>query len=290
MNALRLIVFIAAMLIALSAAAFPVGKSSFGFDDGDGHKLEILLYQPKKFDENSPIQFVMHGMSRNANETRQHWISLADRENVLIVAPLFDLAQFPRTDDYSFGPKRAGRRSLDSLMAIEKLFDHVKKTTASTRDSYRIFGHSAGAQFVHRLTMLVPANRSEWAIAANAGRYTWPEWRADKGGAALPDGMANVADAEGKLKRALARKLVVMLGEADNDPAHHQLNHGKALDLQGMERLSRGRNFFKAAQTLASELNVRSPWILKTVPGVGHDNVAMSRAAIELMYPAGGKQ
>ena len=290
MNAMRQIIFISAASMALPAAAFPVGKSSFGFDDGKGHKLEILIYQSAKFGSDSPIQFVMHGMSRNASEARQQWIPLADRENVLIVAPLFDHSQFPRTDDYSIGLMRAGQRSLESLMAVEKLFDHLKKATGSTRDSYRIFGHSAGAQFVHRLTMLVPDNRSEWAIAANAGRYTWPEWRIDKGGAALPDGMANVADAEGKLKRALARKLVVMLGEADNDPAHPQLTHSKALDLQGMERLSRGRNFFNAAQTLATELNVRSPWILKTAPGAGHDNAAMSRAAIELMYPAGTGQ
>ena len=284
------IILIAAVLFALPAASFPVGKSSFGFDDGNGHKLEILLYQPKKLDSNSPIQFVMHGMSRNANEARQQWIPLADRENVLIVAPLFDLAQFRRTDDYSIGPMRAGQRSLESLMAVEKLFDHIKKEAGITRNSYRIFGHSAGAQFVHRLTMLVPENRSEWAIAANAGRYTWPEWRIDKGGAALPNGMANVADAETKLKRALARKLIVMLGEADNDTAHHQLTHSKALDLQGMERLSRGRNFVNAAQTLASELNVRSQWMLKTVLGAGHDNAAMSRAAIELMYPSGTRQ
>ena len=287
---MRQIIFVAVALIALPAASFPVGKSSFGFDDGNGHKLEILIYQPQKFARDSPIQFVMHGMSRNANETRQQWISLADRENVLIVAPLFDLAQFRRTDDYSIGPMRAGQRSLESLMAIEKLFDHVKKEAGITRSSYRIFGHSAGAQFVHRLTMLVPENRSEWAIAANAGRYTWPEWRTEKGGADLPNGMANVADAETKLKRAFARKLVVMLGEADSDPAHHQLTHSKALDLQGMERLSRGRNFVNAAQTLASELNVRSQWMLKTVLGAGHDNAAMSRAAIELMYPSGTRQ
>lgn len=284
------IIFIGAALVALPAASFPVGKSSFGYDDANGHKLEILVYQPPKFGSDSPIQFVMHGMSRNANEARQQWIPLADRDNVLIVVPLFDLARFPRTDDYSIGPMRAGQRSLESLMAVEKLFDHLKKETGSTRNSYRIFGHSAGAQFVHRLTMLVPENRSEWAIAANAGRYTWPEWRIEKGGAALPNGMANVADAEAKLKRALARKLVVMLGEADNDPAHHQLIHNKALDLQGMERLSRGRNFFTAAQTLASELNVRLSWTLKTVPGAGHDNIAMSRAAAELMYPSGAKQ
>jgi poly(3-hydroxybutyrate) depolymerase len=288
-NAVRRIVFVAALLMAFPAASFPVGKSSFGFDDGNGHTIEILIYQPAKFSADSPIQFVMHGMSRNANEARQQWVSLADRENVLIVAPHFDATQFRRTDDYSIGAMRAGKRTLESLRAIEKLFDHVKKETGSMRSNYRIFGHSAGAQFVHRLTLLTPDNRSEWAIAANAGRYTWPEWRIDKGGTVLPDGMANVVDAEATLKRALGRKLVVMLGEADNDPAHHQLTHSKVLDLQGLERLSRGRNFFKAAQTLASELNIRSPWILKTVPGVGHDNAAMSRAAIELMYPAGAK-
>jgi pimeloyl-ACP methyl ester carboxylesterase len=277
------------LLPASAAHAFPTGKSAFNFDDGHGLKINVLVYQPAKFDRNSPIQFAMHGMSRDASACREHWTALAEREQVLVIAPHFEQTQFRRTDDYALGPIRAGKRSIDSLILIEKLFDYVRKETGSQRVGYRIFGHSAGAQFAHHLMMLVPENRAEWAIAANANRYTWPEWRAEKGAFPLPNGLLKVERAEGKLKQALGNKLVIMLGETDNDPQHHQVTHGAEVDQQGLERLSRGRNFFKAAQAAAGELNVTLRWTMKTVPNTGHDHAAMTRAAIELMYPSGRK-
>ena len=131
----------------------------------------------------------------------------------------------------------------------------------------------------------MPESRAEWAIAANAGRYTWPEWRADKGAIALPNGLLNVEGAEGKLKTALGKNLIIMVGEADNDSHHPQLRHGKEIDQQGQERYSRGQNFLKAGMAAAAEMKVTLRWTLKPVPGVGHDNAAMAQAAIKLMYP-----
>jgi poly(3-hydroxybutyrate) depolymerase len=288
-SACRLLLFCALLLPVSAVHAFPVGKSAFRFDDGQGLRINVLVYQPAKFDKHSPIQFAMHGMSRDAGACREQWTALAEREQTLIVAPHFEQTQFRRTDDYALGPMRAGQRSIDSLILVEKLFDHVKKETGSERAGYRIFGHSAGAQFVHHLVMLVPDNRAEWAIAANANKYAWPEWRTAKGAFPLPYGLLNVEHAEDKLKQALGNALIIMLGEADNDPLHHQLTHGTVVDQQGLERLSRGRNFFSAAQTAALEMDTAFRWKLKTVPNTGHDNAAMTRAAIELMYSSGQK-
>lgn len=288
MSARRLCTY-ALLLLAFDASAFPAGKSAFSFDDGDGHQINVLVYQPAKFTTSSPIQFVMHGMGRDAEGNRQNWIALAEREQALIVVPRFDKAQFKSTDDYSLGASENGRPSTHSLVAIEKMFDVVRKSTGSNRTGYRIFGHSAGAQFVHRLMLLLPENRVEWAVAANAGRYTWPAWRRDSGAFALPNGMLNVEDAEGKLKKAFEKQLIILLGESDNDPKHFQLRHGKEIDQQGLERLSRGRNFFKASEAAASELKVALRWTLKTVPNTGHSNSAMTKAAIDMMYLADGK-
>ena len=286
MNAGRLFRSCALLLLVPGAHAFPAGKSAFDFDDGHGLKLNVLVYQPAKFDRNLPVQFAMHGMSRDASANREKWIALAEREKVIIVVPHFDRTRFRRTDDYALGPMRAGKRSIDSLIAIEKLFDYVNRETGGQGTRYRIFGHSAGAQFVHHLMLLLPENRAEWAIAANANKYTWPEWRAEKGAFTLPNGMLKVESAEGKLKQALGNNLTIMLGDADNDPKHHQLTHGTEVDQQGLERLSRGRNFFKAGEAAATELNVPLRWTLKIVPDTGHDNAAMTRAAIDLMYPS----
>lgn len=42
-------------------------------------------------------------------------------------------------------------RAQGSFSAIEDVFDAVRKANASAARSYDIYGHSAGAQFVHRL-------------------------------------------------------------------------------------------------------------------------------------------
>lgn len=136
-----------------------------------------------------------------------------------------------------------------------------------------------------QFAMRVPENRAEWAIAANANKCIWPEGRAEKGAFPLPNGLLGVDRAESKLKQVLGKTLIILLGEMDNDPKHHQVTHGTQVDQQGLERLSRGRNFFNAGQTAAVEQKVDLRWSLKTVTNTGHVNAAMTRAAIEMMYP-----
>ena len=45
----------------------------------------------------------------------------------------------------------------------------------NTSADYYLFGHSAGAQFVHRLLLMVPDGRYAALVAANAGWYTVPD-------------------------------------------------------------------------------------------------------------------
>ena len=54
--------------------------------------------------------------------------------------------------------------------AIEPLFDHARARFGMEADAYSIYGHSAGAQFVHRFLFHVPDARVARAVAANAER------------------------------------------------------------------------------------------------------------------------
>ncbi len=275
---------LALLLVAAQAFAYPTGKSTFMFDTDQGRTIEVLVYQPKNFGPNSHVQFVMHGVGRNAETTLSYWTDVADQFGVLVIAPKFSKHLYKHGTDYTLGGKDMSQVSEMTISVVERLFDRVKKDTGNQSSTYRIYGHSAGAQFVERLVTLMPENRAEWAVAANAGWYTLPEWRPASPLPGMPYSMKDVTGAEARLHKAFGSRFVVMLGDKDNDPNHMLLQHGTEVDQQGVERFSRGKHFFAVSEAAAKALNCKFAWELKIVPGVGHDGKQMAAAAAALMY------
>jgi len=91
-------------------------------------------------------------------------------------------------------------------------------------------------------------------------------------------GGAGTGDA---LRKALARKLVVMVGENDNDPDADNMSKSDGAMKEGATRLDRAETFFKTATTAANDLGVKLNWDLVEVPGVSHNGASMSKAAAE---------
>lgn len=279
---------IALMLAALAlpaAAATPVpsGKWSFVFTDRRGQAdrpVRVYTYRPRQCDSTCPIVFVMHGLRRNASDYRDYWELPADRHGFLVIAPEFSDRHWPKAAAYNLGDVAGNAdREKWSFSVIEHLFDEMRDGQAG----YAIFGHSAGAQFVHRFLFLRPDNRASMAVLANAGWYTLPEWRKDRKAAPWPHSLVESPVGEEALRAALRRKVVVMLGEADTaDDAN--LEKSEEAMKQGANRLERGENFFGAATSAARDLGVPFGWELRYVPGVGHDGAKMSRAASDLSW------
>ncbi len=268
---------------AHAATPVPAGKWSFVFTDKKGRAdrpMRVYTYRPRQCDEKCPIQFVMHGASRTASNYRDYWELLADRYGLLIIAPEFSAKDWPGKS-YNLGDVDSSQdREKWGYSVIEHLFDEMR----DGQKDYRIFGHSAGAQFVHRLLFLLPDNRASVAIMANAGWYTMPEWRGDKAAFKWPYSLVDSPSGEAALRKALERRAWVILGEADTDPDHDQLDKSEGAMKQGTNRLERGENFFGAVTSAASTLGVKLGWQLAYVPGVGHEGQKMSRASAEIAY------
>ncbi|MBK7658703.1 MAG: hypothetical protein IPJ28_05950 [Betaproteobacteria bacterium] len=281
------VLFVAATLPAEAATPVPSGKWSFVFTDRKGRAdrpMRVYTYRPKKCDSTCPIQFVMHGASRTASNYRDYWELLADRYGFLVIAPEFSAKDWPGTR-YNLGEADStADRDQWGFAVVEHLFDEMR----DGQKDYRIFGHSAGAQFVHRMLFLLPDNRASLAIMANAGWYTMPEWRSDKAAAKWPHSLVGAPGGAGEapLKAALEKKAWVILGEADTDPNDARLDKSDASMKQGANRLERGENFFGALTGAAGALGAKFGWQLATVPGVGHEGSKMSRASAEIAYGA----
>jgi poly(3-hydroxybutyrate) depolymerase len=280
----NVIAALAALASTLTFAATPVpsGKWSFMFTDAKGRAdrpVRVYTYRPRQCDSACPIIFVMHGVKRDASNYRTHWEFAADRHGFIVIAPEF--FAWPKAAAYNLGDvAEQPDREKWAFSVIEHLFDEV---SVGQKD-YRIFGHSAGGQFVQRMALFRPDNRASVMVAANPGWYTMPEWRKDKGAEPFPYSLVNARVGEEQLRQALAKRFVLMVGEKDTDPDDENLNKSAGAMKQGEMRVERGENFFKAATAAANELGVKFAWELIEVPDTAHDGEKLSQAAADLLF------
>ncbi len=267
-----------AMLLAAcqSTAHDRQGVGAFTFDAWEGVPLKVHYAEPEGVSEAAPAIFVMHGTKRNAGEYRDNWIELATRHGFRVYAPEFDRRRFEGSAGYNLGG--AGKPGARAFDAIEPLYQHLTDRRGAPDTGYIIFGHSAGAQFVHRFVCFTETLHLRLAIAANSGWYTLPE-----GPHAWPYSLEGAPDAACDLDAYFSAPLLIALGDRDNDPAYYNLRRTpEALD-QGPHRLARGLNFLATAHRLADARGLPLRWRLEIVEGVGHDNAGMAEAAARLI-------
>ena len=278
----RTVLFALLATVSAFAAApetFPAGDGLFTFTAWDGPPLPVYFHAPANVTPATPIVFVMHGQARNGDEYRDQWSELAARYGFLLLVPTFGNRDFPGFESFNYGnviaPDGTRRPSGQwAFTAIERLFDHVKSTAGLTAPTYFIYGHYAGAQFVHRLFFFLPDARAARVISANAGAYMLPDFKT-----AHPYGLGGSGVTERDLKTALTRSVLVLLGEADIDPNHRPMPRTPEANAQGLHRFSRGLNYFRLATEQTVRLGVPFGWKIATVPGVAHSNTLMAPAA-----------
>ncbi|MCO6357547.1 hypothetical protein [Roseivirga pacifica] len=263
------------------------GTDSFvihAYKESERKSIRVWTYKPETWNDKDKIVFVMHGGGRNADDYLNAWIDLANENNLLIIAPEFE-NKFSNytTNDYQegnlftfFGSKNP--KTEWAYTVVENIFNHIKSVNNITNEQYDIFGHSAGGQFVHRMVMLMPESRIGTAIAANSGFYSLPNENL-----AFPYGIENTAT---DLQKSYKKRLIVLLGELDNEPS---LGTFRTTDLameQGAHRLERGTTFFNANKELVDKNNWEFNWTIDTVKNTGHNYKKMSESAIEWINTA----
>jgi poly(3-hydroxybutyrate) depolymerase len=271
---------IALFFVLLPAADAGAAKVRIVVETPAGLQQKVYMTRPVGLTPDRPIVFVMHGMQRDADACRDQWHELAKEHNFLLVVPEFSERQFPGSEGYNLGNVFDGSgkkqpRAAWSFSAIEPIFDVVRQRYQMTTSGYALYGHSAGAQFVHRFLFHVPKARVTRVVAANAGWSTMPAFNTD-----WPYGLRNSVVNSADLAAALQLPVTILLGEEDIDPQHDSLNREPEALLQGAHRFARGQAFFDSATDAAARLGVPFGWQLQTVPGADHDDRLMAPAAL----------
>jgi hypothetical protein len=259
----------------MSDALLSEDSGSFTYSDRAAQAeraIRVFYSCPQTGVRDAPIIIAMHGMDRAAAKFRDVMAAQCARNGQTVLVPECDAHQFPDFYAYNFGGVRLPPPSNTVLPRehwnfgiIDRLFAHVRASIGSTRRSFGLFGNSAGAQFVLRYLALTEARAVDAAVAANCGVYMLPDLTAE-----YPIGMGGLDLDDGHLHSYLGRRLVILLGEADNDPSAPDLPRMDYAMAQGSHRLARGLWHFEHCKNLAERLGVHFGWRLEIAHGAGH--------------------
>ena len=282
------------LLMSCPARALEENLGSYVFTDLEtGKKVTVWYVRPADFSAETPIVMVLHGQRRNARSYRDAWKKYADQYGFYILVPEFSESLFPgnayeQGNYFAISPLPAKKNNTYPLKndpeewsfhLPDKIFDDfVNKRKKSSQSTYYLYGHSAGAQFAHRMLEIIPGPKIKMAIAANAGWYTLPD-----NDESWPYGLKEAAIAPESLKNFLAFPLIILLGDKDVDSQHPDLRRTVRADRQGDNRKARGEYFYNFGYNLAVELGTPFGWRLQIVSGAGHSNREMAAAAAALI-------
>jgi pimeloyl-ACP methyl ester carboxylesterase len=194
-------------------------------------------------------------------------------------------------------PARIGSfAAMDALLRAlgrRRLFPNLAKLT--------VIGHSGGGQFMQRYVVGQPplpelSGVKVRYIVTNPARYMYlnefrpapvfdgnfaipataacPRYNEYEYGLDAPNAYMAAADKAAMINRARERDVVLLLGEADNDPRHKGLTRNCRANYQGRDRLERGRLYKAHLDRFFAPHNTR----VVIVPGVGHSSARMFKS------------
>ncbi len=254
-------------------ADVPTGKAELTVKVGPVD-LVVYTYRPEKW-SGERLLVVMHGVLRNADEYRDHATSMGDRFDALIVAPKFDNERFPSRAYQRGGILRADGSAAPpeewTYARIPELAAAFRQRTGKPDAKLFVIGHSAGAQFVVRMSAFQDTGAVR-LVAANPGTVLLPATNAPfgYGFGGLPTQLAN----DDRLRAYLAAPLTLYLGTADDHEDEH-FDRSKEAMLQGSGRHQRGLALWWTAKTLAAQRGWPFGWRLVEAPGIAHDHEQM---------------
>ena len=253
----------------------------FTFTDWSKPDLNVFYHLPSEIDNDTKVLFVIHGNSRNADNYLKTWVKLAEDKNIAIFAPHFERTSFLSFNTLQMSTS-SGRIRTDTNLylhnSIDDLFKYIKSKFLLSQEFYDIYGHSAGAQFVHRYLLMSDNPKVNTAIAANAGWYTFLD------GSNFPYGLSNppINLNSSNVRDFLKIDFHVLIGSADTDITS-SVNQSKGANNQGLNRFQRANNFYNYTERIVRQNGLEFNWSFQIIKGVAHSNSRMSKAAAEII-------
>jgi len=268
------------------------GTSSFVFNEFAplaDKPTTVYYHVPDDVDQNTKIVMAFHGAGRDAKETRDDLLNLADENQLILIVPEFSQENFPGGDGYNLGnvfidgdkpsPSTLNDEGQWAFSLIDPLFEYVKVLAANQSSTFHVFGFSAGGQFAHRLVLFKPNSKVDQVVTASSGWYTMPNDQVD-----FPYGINKSPVSTSSLATIFAQQLTVLIGEADNDPNAGGLRRNSRADVQGTNRLDRANYFYNESKAIASGTGTTYNWQYVSLKNVNHNINATAEYAFNTIF------
>ncbi|PQJ79699.1 hypothetical protein [Polaribacter porphyrae] len=251
--------------------------------------IKTFYHIPTNVNSNTKVLFVFHGGGRNAKDYRDAIIKKANEHQFIAIVPEFSIENFPGGDGYNLGnvfidgdnptANTLNPKNEWTFSIVESIFDFVKQEIENTSEKYQIIGHSAGAQFAHRLFMFIPSASYDKIVLSSAGWYTVPNFTID-----FPYGYQKSPLENININDLFSKKIFIQVGEYDNDPNASGLRRNQFADVQGINRFERAYHFYDKAKELADLNNISFNWKVRTNLGLNHDYKTALTMASDLIF------
>jgi pimeloyl-ACP methyl ester carboxylesterase len=277
MSILKSFIFLI-FLLAPYASATEIKQTTYAY--WDKPDVEIFYITPKKIDKDTQLLFIIHGNSRNAEDYISAWIPYISNKNIIVVAPQFNKNSFR----YFFlleSATSSGKinNNPDNYInnSISSFFNFFQSKFSLSTNKYKMFGHSAGAQFTHRYMLLSNDKRISNAVIANAGWYTFLN------GNNFPYGIKNspIDISSDHIKWFMSNKTSLLIG--NNDINLKSVNSSKGAQRQGITRVDRAESYFNSLINISDNNNIPFRWSYKVVDKADHDYLKMTPVAAKIL-------
>lgn len=227
---------------------------------------EYLVYIPTNSAVDANVLVSVHGISQSGwQKQAEMLVPVCERHGVVLLAPSFNDQQYP--DYQRLGRKGRGQRA---DLFLHRCLRELSTLTGADTTRLRFFGHSGGAQFVHRYLMAYP-HRVEFAIVSAAGWYTFPDPTLK-----FPYGIRSASSLPGVIfnpEAYLKVPVMVLVGTEDTKQSKDLSNIDRINKQQGLTRIERARNWVAAMQAQAKAHGMPQHVSIVELADTGHSLV-----------------
>ena len=254
-----------------------------------GKPINCYYHIPEGVDEQAPILVILPGAGREGKDLRSDLINQSDLLGFIVLSISFPDAYFPGSDVYNLAnifkdgdhPTNETLNPTDvwTFSVLNPLFEAFKKRVGNKSTTYDLFGHSAGAQLLHRYLIFQPNNKVNRVVISAAGWYNLPDATID-----FPYGLKLSPAETTDMSLVFSKKVFIIVGSDDTDPNSFNLRHTNQADLQGNTRLDRAQYFYSTCYDLAKQQEASFNWEYNLVPNTGHESDKMAVFGSNILY------